>query len=819
MEIKFLLFSYIICIQFAFFAQSSWDQSEFDLQYFEMDVGQFGYYEQKLGIDNIMFCFDSGHTKFFFTQNGYYVYFESCNIRERSDEEVSARRKHVDSLNNFHVLNRIELFKEYRLLEKKCRLSCDEFLLSVEWINSSDSMSIEFPIELSSIRKYHHISLDNNGKQKIFSSIPISNKIIYKNLYPDIDLVFELSHDKRIKYSLICHPGFNIHNFKLNFSKKMEIGDSGELHYDNSFVSYSESAPISYYQNDRLRTIPTRTVADDSGFIYYEFLEELDFSSKIVIDPWINVFSDENLNRAVHECRTDNQNNTYVVLGTQIFEGHRLVKINENGDIAWIMNLPQGYYPTIDVDEFGNVYLANVSGLVDYYLSKIDPDGQEMWTIEPEGFLEIWGAKLNCDQNSLHLYGTGLFESNELLGPRFSTYITESGEFVESSYLSAQTDSLYLAQAVFKHEEIKTLSVAHLDYVVCATQTSMFSFHSNQNDCFTDLDTMVINHDRSMAYGMTNFRGMYSGAPLIESYNNQFIFFHRGDSLEKIDFNNGESLSTIALLNGAVGYYQDLYYYSYAGLIIDNCGYIYVGVNDQILKFDTSLVLVETYQLGFVVHDIAFLNNGFIVACGRFSSDTQIDGFVSTFNVSHCGKQKLECCDFCNLSAQFEIVSPICDFTNNGSIDVLVSGGSGSYEISLNEMITNNSSFDFLSAGNYNVLIRDSVFSNCAKSYSLELLPISPCLLSFPNVFSPNNDGINDSFFVFNTIGVESFRIVFLNRWGNEIRSFDSIVFEWDGTDINGSEISEGVYFYYFEGEYMNEENFSGHGFVHLIRE
>jgi len=315
MQMKHLSTFFFVFIQLSIFAQSSWELRDFDLRFFEKNEGQLGIFEQKLGIDNILFCFDSGYTKFFFTESGYHVFYESCKTRERSEEEIFDRKIFIDSLNNFGIQNRSEIFKEYRLSEKIRRLSCDEFLVSVEWINSSDSISIEFPIELSNIREYHQLSLDNNGKQKIFSNIPISNKIIYKNLYPNIDLVFELSHDKRIKYSLICHPGFNIHNFKLNFSKKMEIGDSGELHYENSFVSYSESAPISYYQNDELRTIPTRTVTDDAGLISYEFLEELDFSSKIVIDPWINVFSDENLNRAVHECRTDNQNNTYVVLG------------------------------------------------------------------------------------------------------------------------------------------------------------------------------------------------------------------------------------------------------------------------------------------------------------------------------------------------------------------------------------------------------------------------------------------------------------------------------------------------------------------------
>ena len=64
-----------------------------------------------------------------------------------------------------------------------------------------------------------------------------------------------------------------------------------------------------------------------------------------------------------------------------------------------------------------------------------------------------------------------------------------------------------------------------------------------------------------------------------------------------------------------------------------------------------------------------------------------------------------------------------------------------------------------------------------------------------PNVFSPNNDGINDTFFpiVGEIIKINSFRIY--NRWGQLVYD-NAIKYNWNGY-YNGKECQIGVYIYY----------------------
>ena len=62
------------------------------------------------------------------------------------------------------------------------------------------------------------------------------------------------------------------------------------------------------------------------------------------------------------------------------------------------------------------------------------------------------------------------------------------------------------------------------------------------------------------------------------------------------------------------------------------------------------------------------------------------------------------------------------------------------------------------------------------------------------NVITPNSDGINDFFSIDENSNVESFTVI--NRWGQVVMNSESIPFYWYGTEQNGENLSEGVYFY-----------------------
>jgi gliding motility-associated-like protein len=83
---------------------------------------------------------------------------------------------------------------------------------------------------------------------------------------------------------------------------------------------------------------------------------------------------------------------------------------------------------------------------------------------------------------------------------------------------------------------------------------------------------------------------------------------------------------------------------------------------------------------------------------------------------------------------------------------------------------------------------------------------------TFPNIITPNSDGINDLFEIQNL--PENTEVIILNRWGNVVFSSANYQNNWDGIDISGKDLVDGVYTYKF----TTEKGTIGHGFVHLIR-
>ncbi len=72
-----------------------------------------------------------------------------------------------------------------------------------------------------------------------------------------------------------------------------------------------------------------------------------------------------------------------------------------------------------------------------------------------------------------------------------------------------------------------------------------------------------------------------------------------------------------------------------------------------------------------------------------------------------------------------------------------------------------------------------------------------------PNVFSPNEDGVNDYFEIpdveLNYCFYTDFSIKIFTRWGKKVFEDDKVNFKWDGKMKNSKPCSDGVYFYNIE--------------------
>ncbi len=97
------------------------------------------------------------------------------------------------------------------------------------------------------------------------------------------------------------------------------------------------------------------------------------------------------------------------------------------------------------------------------------------------------------------------------------------------------------------------------------------------------------------------------------------------------------------------------------------------------------------------------------------------------------------------------------------------------------------------SAGNYTVRITD--LDNCSISHTFEISDKCEPTLLTPNVFTPNNDGKNDTFMPQpkNPLRAKILGLQIFNRWGELLYTSKGPEFAWDGK-VNGSRVPQESY-------------------------
>jgi gliding motility-associated-like protein len=89
-------------------------------------------------------------------------------------------------------------------------------------------------------------------------------------------------------------------------------------------------------------------------------------------------------------------------------------------------------------------------------------------------------------------------------------------------------------------------------------------------------------------------------------------------------------------------------------------------------------------------------------------------------------------------------------------------------------------------------------------------------LNSIPNIFTPNNDGVNDDFPGF--YGLKEVKLTILNRWGKIIFESNKTTEGWAGTNNKDEPVPEGTYYYLLIGTYPDGSKVDKKGFITLIR-
>jgi len=116
---------------------------------------------------------------------------------------------------------------------------------------------------------------------------------------------------------------------------------------------------------------------------------------------------------------------------------------------------------------------------------------------------------------------------------------------------------------------------------------------------------------------------------------------------------------------------------------------------------------------------------------------------------------------------------------------------------------------------NYVFVILTNEVTGCQDS--VEFIIEVQGMLEVNNVFTPNQDGINDEF-LFSEYAMQLVDVQIFNRWGQLVYTWVGSDKSWKGIGIDGKDLPEGVYFYVFEGKGVDGHHYDKKGSITLLR-
>jgi gliding motility-associated-like protein len=107
---------------------------------------------------------------------------------------------------------------------------------------------------------------------------------------------------------------------------------------------------------------------------------------------------------------------------------------------------------------------------------------------------------------------------------------------------------------------------------------------------------------------------------------------------------------------------------------------------------------------------------------------------------------------------------------------------------------------DTLEVGDYDIKVVAENLPYISESNWVKCVQPEPPVIIIPNVFTPNNDGINEYFNIRNLLLYDHRKIVIYNRWGKTVYESTNYNNDWDGKNV-----PDGVYFGRLETIIQNE--------------
>ena len=246
--------------------------------------------------------------------------------------------------------------------------------------------------------------LPNTGENGI-RNVKSFEKITYKNIYPNINLVLD-TKGKQMEYSFVVNPGGNPNDIKIkwNGTKNIKKNKNGQIIYSNNLGEVKESNPI-VFTKDGIAVNASVKIQDNS-FAFN--IDKYDASKTLVIDPFLSW-------------------GTYYG-GTGEEEAYSIAT-DKSGNV-FITGLTNGNNGVATTGAFRSTYCYAQEA----FLAKFSTTGKMQWATYFGGHGNDKGEGVACDDSG-NVYITGYTSSDTGIATS-GAFQTKIGSYYSSAFLA-----------------------------------------------------------------------------------------------------------------------------------------------------------------------------------------------------------------------------------------------------------------------------------------------------------------------------------------------------------------------------------------------
>ena len=660
-----LLLPALLSFAFTVSANTGWEKKFSYSKAFVENKGQFKL-RQPCGADSeVLFSYHKGGTNIYFTKSGVsFSFLESMTYKEYerkmekepekhereggfNKEEWEREAREREGYEGEESFESIEEWREEEKREKADVVTRDD--RSFYWEGANQNVSV---IPEGELQEYFSYSVSADTGVKDLNYVKGFRKLTYKNLYPGIDVVYEFHPDDGLKYSIVAHPGADVSRIKMVYSGEIKK-ENGRMLIPTLFGNIIDHAPLTFYETNRENVIPSGF--KKSGKTVSFQLDNYDRSKTIVIDPWTQTPVFATNWDCVWECDRDGAGNVYIIGGVTPMQ---LLKYNSAGILQWTHNTPYdttSWLGTFAVDNAGNSYVTLGSNAA---VQKVNTNGGLVWNNGSPGGIftltEFWNIAFNCDETKLVIAGTG--------GVFFPQPLIYNVNMASGNVLG---NVQVTGGGIQPAQEVRSITACYNSKYYYLTHDSIGYIDDDFSVCPNASEPFHVNNGYSLSYKCEDWRKNNTGIMAIRYYGG-FIYTHRGNQVHKRNFNTAAIIATANIPGG--GFATSAFGNSVenSGIDIDDCGNVYVGSKNAVIKYDQNLTQLASYPTSFIVYDVKVSTGGDVIACGSTgnSSSSSRTGSVQSIAAGACAPLPFICCNpsfcpdtFCTTDAPVNLVA------------------------------------------------------------------------------------------------------------------------------------------------------------------